>query len=38
MKVVFATAADRIDAGEAPEALGLPNVGVPALVPLVSDP
>jgi len=38
MKVVFATAADRIGAGEAPEAVGLPNVGVPARVPLVPIP
>jgi hypothetical protein len=30
------TAADRIDAGVAPEALGLPNVGIPAPVPFLS--
>jgi len=28
-------AADRLDAGVAPEALGLPNVGIPAAVPLL---
>jgi lysophospholipase L1-like esterase len=28
-------AADRIDAGVAPEALGLPNIGIPAPVPLI---
>jgi lysophospholipase L1-like esterase len=38
MKVVFATAANRIEAGEAPEAVGLPNVGVPAPVPAVPIP
>jgi hypothetical protein len=34
-KQAFATAAERIEAGEAPEALGLPNVGVPEAVPIV---
>ena len=31
----FANAADRIEAGEAPESLGLPNVGQPEAVPVV---
>ena len=35
-RLAFATAAKRIDAGEAPEALGLPNVGIPEPVPTVS--
>ena len=34
-KLAFATAADRIDAGDAPESVGLPNVGVPAPVPVI---
>jgi hypothetical protein len=38
MKVAFATAADRIKSGEAPESVGLPNVGVPASVPVVTMP
>jgi lysophospholipase L1-like esterase len=36
MKQVFATAVDRIDAGEPAESLGIPSVGVPEPVP-VSD-
>ena len=38
MKVAFATAANHIQAGEAPESVGLPNVGVPEPVPLVPVP
>ena len=38
MKLEFATAANRIEAGEAPESVGLPNIGVPAPVPLVPMP
>jgi hypothetical protein len=34
----FATAANRIEAGEAPERIGLPNIGLPAPVPLVDLP
>ncbi len=37
-KVAFATAANRIEAGEAPESVGLPNVGVPAPIPIVPIP
>jgi lysophospholipase L1-like esterase len=32
----FAAAAARLDSGEAPEALGLPNVGIPDPVPLLA--
>jgi lysophospholipase L1-like esterase len=35
MKQVFAQAAERIQAGELPETVGLPNVGVPEPVPVV---
>jgi len=35
---LFAAAATRLDAGEAPEALGLPNVGIPEPVPLLPMP
>jgi lysophospholipase L1-like esterase len=38
MKVTLATAAVRIKAGEAPESVGLPNVGVPEPVPDVPMP
>jgi hypothetical protein len=34
-RLAYAQAADRIEAGEAPESLGLPNVGIPAAVPTV---
>src|SRR5579883_2209503 len=34
-KRAFARAAERIAAGESPEAVGLPNIGVPAAVPAV---
>ncbi len=33
--LAFANAADRIEAGEPPESVGLPNIGVPEAVPLV---
>jgi lysophospholipase L1-like esterase len=36
LQFAFANAADRIEAGDAPESLGLPNVGVPGAVPVVS--
>jgi hypothetical protein len=35
-KVTFAVATERIEAGEAPEALGLPNIGTPEPVPAVT--
>jgi hypothetical protein len=38
MKLALATAAVRIKAGEAPESVGLPNVGVPEPVPDVPMP
>jgi hypothetical protein len=38
MKRVYATAANRIEAGVAPETVGLPNVGVPECVPVVLTP
>jgi lysophospholipase L1-like esterase len=34
---VFADAADRIKAGAAPEAVGLPNIGVPEAVPMLPE-
>src|SRR5262249_32641751 len=34
-KQAFAQAAERIEAGESPESVGLPNVGVPEAVPAV---
>jgi tetratricopeptide (TPR) repeat protein len=34
-RVAYAVAADRIAAGEAPEALGLSNIGIPAPVPQI---
>ena len=34
-KQLYADAADRIAAGEAPESLGLPNLGTPAPIPVV---
>jgi hypothetical protein len=34
-KRAFATAADRIQAGDAPESVGLPNVGVPPPIPVI---
>jgi hypothetical protein len=34
----FAAAANRIEADEAPELVGLPNIGVPAPVPVVAMP
>jgi hypothetical protein len=37
-KVVFAAAANRIEAGEAPESVGLPNIGMPAPIPVVARP
>jgi lysophospholipase L1-like esterase len=36
-KVVLAEAVERLERGEFPEALGLPNVGTPAAVPLVDS-
>jgi hypothetical protein len=36
MKDAFATAANRIEAGEPPESVGLPNIGVPEPVPVVN--
>jgi hypothetical protein len=33
-RALYANAADRIAAGEAPESLGLPNIGVPAPIPV----
>ncbi len=36
-KRLYATAADRLASGEAPEALGLPNVGIPEAVPLLDE-
>jgi hypothetical protein len=35
-KQAFAVAAERIEAGEAPEAVGLPNIGTPEPVPPVN--
>jgi lysophospholipase L1-like esterase len=35
---IYADAYDRLVGGEAVEALGLPNLGIPAPVPLVADP
>jgi hypothetical protein len=35
LQFIFADAADRIEAGEAPESLGLPNIGLPEAVPVV---
>ena len=35
LQFAFANAAERIEAGEAPESLGLPNVGIPEAVPVV---
>jgi len=35
-KQVYANAASRLDAGAAPESLGLPNVGTPEAVPLLA--
>jgi hypothetical protein len=35
-KMAFAIAAQRIEAGEAPEAVGLPNIGTPESVPAMS--
>ncbi len=35
LQYAFANAADRIEAGDAPESVGLPNVGVPEAVPVV---
>ncbi len=32
-RFVFASAADRLEAGETPESLGLPNIGIPSPVP-----
>lgn len=37
MKHVFARAADRIEAGEPPEAVGLANIGTPEPVPVVGS-
>ena len=37
-KVAYATAANRIEAGEAPESVGFANIGVPAAVPVVTLP
>jgi hypothetical protein len=32
-RIIYAEAANRIEAGEAPESVGLPNIGTPAKVP-----
>ncbi len=37
MKEVFAKAANEIEAGMAPEAVGLPNIGMPRPVPIIPD-